>query len=129
MKRANTWGGDATSVPALNPRVLLVDRTSSALVYLHEGANGDDYDACVQVNWEGETAHLHSLTGSGFYLAYNKFVEMLKNRGVKFVEAEVREPHARLIEKLAEKNHDSVEHISHTTVASVQLVKIRIILR
>jgi hypothetical protein len=112
----------------LNPRVLLVDRTASALVYLHDGANGEDYDACVQINWEGETAHLHSLTGSGFYLAYDKFMDLLRARGIRFVEAEVREPHAKLIEKLAERSGCKLERLSHTTVVGVDLVKIRLTL-
>ena len=128
MKRSCAWGSRDNDPRVLNPRVLLVDRTASALVYLHDGANGEDYDACVQINWEGETAHLHSLTGSGFYLAYDKFMDLLRARGIRFVEAEVREPHAKLIEKLAERSGCKLERLSHTTVVGVDLVKIRLTL-
>lgn len=125
MKRTNAWG-QHDNIPTLNPRVLLVDRTASALVYLHEGSNGEDYDACVQISWVGETAHLHSLTGSGFYLAYDKFAELLRNRGVKYIEGEVRTPHLRLLQQLAEKRGGTVEILGTTTLAGVLLTKMRI---
>lgn len=133
MKRISAWGQHIDDVHVLKPRVLIIDRCASALLYLHEGANGDDYDACVQIEWHGETAHLHSLTGSGFYLAWEQFSDLLRQRGVKEITAEVREPHARLIERLVAKHGGDMARTGSTQIkkpdgSSVCLVKIRVAL-
>lgn len=95
--------------PGLAPRVRVLLRDVSLLIYLHEGVHCEDYDACCQVQILGGTrGHMHSLTGSGFYLAWDKIIEAARGLHLETLEGYVREPHARLIERLATRRGASV---------------------
>jgi hypothetical protein len=91
----------------LNPRVESTVREISLRVYLH--SNDDDYDASCQVQILNTTGFVHSITGSGFYLALNLLFNECRKYGLKTLTGFVLKPHARLLKMQAAKLSVSVE--------------------
>lgn len=100
----------ADRLPGLAPRVESSVRAVSLRIYLHPG---DDYDACCQMQIYGDRGLLHSIAGAGFYLAWTQICAEAHRLGVASLEGYVREPHARLIERMA-RQHGQTALIADT---------------
>lgn len=93
--------------PKLEPRVESSVRSASIRIYLHPGS--DDYDACCQIVLYGPRAWLHSITGAGFYLAWDEIMAECRKLGAKEVAGYVMPAHARLLRRVAKRSGHDVE--------------------
>ena len=88
------------AIPALKPHVETSVRDISLRIYLHDS---EDYDACCQAQLLGTNAWIHSITGSGFYMAMNEIIAKFKELGIKKLSGYARAPHVRLMQRMSEK--------------------------
>ena len=93
--------------PRLEPRVESSVRSASIRVYLHPGS--DDYDACCQIVLYGPRAWLHSITGAGFYLAWDEIMAECRKLGAREIAGYVMPAHARLLRRVAKRGGHEVE--------------------